>query len=225
MRTDREFVEPGGGEVATASESRWPTLLSGSFGAAVTALSSVLVNLNLIVSFALLAATVSLWFDFRGAYTITKGELDPVASGLLPAVMVGTTVMVSAWCALSCWRYLLYIREIVFPGSKAKSDLKKLVPVIETCKFFLDEVEHAEDFKKHRLMGYINETGMTIWEELLDMGLDGPTAYRIQQALRDDQALRDGSDDEPDVPELRLLFDVLAPLARRGKTEEAKRIL
>ena len=71
---------------------------------------------------------------------------------------------------------------------------------------------------KYRLMHYISEIGLSLWEDLQTIGLDGPTAYCIQDALPD----FDG--DEPKVEQLRRLLKVLAPLARSGKVEEARRI-
>ena len=103
-------------------------------------MSGVLANLNLVVSLSLLAAIVSLWFDFRGAYTATKVALSPVAAALLPSVLVGLTVFVIVWCAVYGWRYVQSVRAKFVPDLEAKDGLKKLVPEIESCLFFLEEV-------------------------------------------------------------------------------------
>ena len=106
----------------------------------------------------------------------------------------------------------------LLPDLQAKVGLKKLVPAIESCLFFLEEVGHTSDRRKHDLMGYISEIGRSLWEELQTIGLDGPTAYSIQSALH----YHDHG--EPNVEELHRLLKALAPLARSGKVEEARRI-
>ena len=180
-------------------------------------MSGVLANLNLIVSLSLLAAVISFWLDFRGAYTATKSVLSPVAAALLPSVLVGLTVFVIVWCAVYGWRYVQSMRAKLVPDLEAKAGLKKLVPDIESCLFFLEEVVHARDERKHTLMSYISEIGLSLWEDMQTIGLDGPTAYSIRSALPH-------FDDDPNVEELRRLLKVLAPLARSGKVEEARRI-
>ena len=184
-----------------------------------TSVSGVLANLNLVVAISLLAAVVSFWFDFRGAYSATKEVLSPVAAASLPSILVGLTAFVIAWCVVYGWRYFQSIGSTLDPGFNAKADLKKLVPVIESCLFFLEVAEHSKDDRKHRLMGYISETGWTIWEELLTIRLDGSTAYCIRSALPGDHP-----DEVPNVQELQRLLKALLPLARRGKTKEARRI-
>ena len=181
-------------------------------------MSGVLADLNLVVSLSLLTAVVSFWLDFRGAYTATKSVLSPVAAALLPSALVGLTVFVLVWCAVSGWRYVQCMRAKLVPDLGAKAGLKKLVPDIESCLFFLEEVGHVEDERKHTLLRYISEIGLSLWEDLQGVGLDGPTVYSIGAALPD----HDG--DEPNVEELRRLIKTLAPLARKGKVEEARRI-
>ena len=217
MPTDRDSSDqrPEDGSATRAVE--WTASLSNSLRGVTTSMSGVLANLNLVVSLSLLAAIVSFWFDFRGAYTATKDVLSPVAAALLPSVLIGLTVFIIMWCALYGWRYIQSIRTKLGPDLKAKADLKKLVPDIESCLFFLEKVGHAKDERKYNLMRYISELGLSLWEELQTIGLDGPTAYSIQSALP-------YRDEEPNVEELRRLLKALAPLARSGKVEEARKI-
>ena len=217
MPTDRDSSEqqPADGSVTRADE--WAASLSNSLRGVATSMSGVLANLNLVVSLSLLAAIVSLWFDFRGAYTATKGAFSPVAAALLPSVLVGLTVFVIVWCVVYGWRYVQSIRTKLVPGLKAKTHLKNLVPDIESCLFFLEEFGHAEDERKPGLMRYIRDIGENLSEDLETIGLDGPTAYSIRYTLP-------SYDLDPNVEELRRLLKVLAPLARSGKVEEARRI-
>ena len=218
MPTDRDSSEqqPADGSATRADE--WTASLSNGLRRVATSMSGVLANLNLVVSLSLLAAVISFWLDFRGAYTATKSVLSPVAAALLPSVLVGLTVFVIVWCAVYGWRYVQSTRAKWVPDLESKDGLKKLVPGIESCLFFLEEVSHAKDERKQTLMGYISEIGLNLWEEMQEAGLDGPTVYCIQSALpRFD-------DDDPNVEELRRLLKVLAPLARSGKVEEARRI-
>ena len=87
MPTDRDSSEqqPADGSETRARE--WTASLSNSLQGVATSMSGVLANLNLVVSLSLLAAVVSFWLDFRGAYTATKGVLSPVAAALLPSVL------------------------------------------------------------------------------------------------------------------------------------------
>ena len=182
-------------------------------------MSGVLANLNLVVSLSLLAAVISFWLDFRGAYTATKSVLSPVAAALLPSVLVGLTVFVIVWCTVYGWRYAQSMRSRLVSGLEAKAGLKKLVPDIESCLFFLEEAIHVQDEReKHRLMRHISEICVSLWEDMQDVGLRGPTAYCIYSALPFHDA------DEPNVEELHRLLKTLAPLARSGKFEEARRI-
>ena len=185
-------------------------------------MSGVLANLNLVVSLSLLAAIVSLWFDFRGAYTATKVALSPVAAALLPSVLVGLTVFVIVWCVVYGWRYVQSIRTKLVPGLNAKVHLKNLVPDIESCLFFLEEFGHAEEERKDSLIRYIRDISESLCEDLETIGLDGPTAYSIQSALPQHGLPYDHT--VPYLNELRRLLEVLAPLARSGKVEEARRI-
>ena len=108
------------------------------------------------------------------------------------------------------------------PGLNAKAQLKSLVPDIESCLFFLAEVGHAKDERKPRLMRYISDIGENLSEDLETIGLDGPTAYSIRCAIPYHD-LPYGHVD-PKVEELHRLIRTLAPLARKGKVEEARRI-
>ena len=218
MPTDRDSLEqqPADGSATRADELT--ASLSNGFRGVATSMSGVLANLNLVVSFSLLAAIVSLWFDFRGAYTATKVALSPVAAALLPSVLVGLTVFVIVWCVVYGWRYVQSIRTKLVPGLNAKAHLKNLVPDIESCLFFLEEFGHAEDERKPRLMRYISDIGENLSDDLQTIGLDGPTAYSIQSALPYHYQ------GEPNVEELHRLIRTLAPLARKGKVEEARRI-
>ena len=218
MLTDRDSSEnqPADGSATRADE--WTASLSNSLRGVATSMSGVLVNINLVASLSLLAAVISFWLDFRGAYTATKSVLNPVTAALLPSVLVGLTVFVIVWCAVYGWRYVQSMRAKMVPDLEAKAGLKKLVPDIESCLFFLEEVDHVEGQRKHTIMRYIREIGVSLWEDMQSIGLDGPTAYGIQDAL----PYHD--DDEPNVEELHRLIRTLAPLARRGKVEEARRI-
>ena len=217
MPTDRDSSEqqPADGSETRARE--WTASLSNSLQGVATSMSGVLANLNLVVSLSLLAAVVSFWLDFRGAYTATKGVLSPVAAALLPSVLVGLTVFVIVWCAVYGWRYVQSMKAKLLPDLQAKVGLKKLVPDIESCLFFLEEVGHTSE-RRHIRMGDISEIGLSLWEDLQTIGLDGPTAYSIQSAL----PYHDHG--EPNVEELHRLLKALAPLARSGKVEEARRI-
>ena len=219
MPTDSDSSEqqPADGSATRADE--WTASLSNSLRRVATSMSGVLANLNLVVSLSLLAAVISFWLDFRGAYTATKSVLSPVTAALLPSFLVGLTVFVIVWCTVYGWHHVQSMRAKLVPDLEAKAGLKKLVPDIESCLFFLEEASHAKDERdKYRLMRYIRESCLSLWEDMQTIGLDGPTAYCIQDAL----PYHDH--DEPNVEELRRLLKVLAPLARSGKVEEARRI-
>ena len=219
MPTDRDSSErqPADGSATRADE--WTASLSNSLRGVATSMSRVLANLNLVVSLSLLAAVISFWLDFRGAYTATKSVLSPVTAALLPSILVGLTVFFIVWCAAYGWRYVQSTRAKMVPDLEAKAGLKKLVPDIESCLFFLEEASHVQDERdKYRLMRYVRESCLSLGEDMQTLGLDGPTAYCIQDALPFlDQ-------DEPNVAELYRLMRTLAPLARKGKVEEARRI-
>ena len=67
-------------------------------------------------------------------------------------------------------------------------------------------------------MRYDSELGLSLWEDMQDAGLDGPTGYSIGAALPH------GHENEPDEEELPRLIKTLAPLAHKGKVEDARRI-
>ena len=222
MPTDRDSSEqqPADGSATRADE--WTASLSNSLGGVATSMSGVLANLNLVVSLSLLAAVISFWLDFRGAYTATKSALSPVTAALLPSVLVGLTVFVIVWCVVYGWRYVQSIRTKLVPGLNAKVHLKNLVPDIESCLFFLEEFGHAEEERKDSLIRYIRDISESLCEDLETIGLDGPTAYSIRYALPYPNLPYEHV--EPYVEQLRRLLKALAPLARKGKVEEARRI-
>ena len=218
MSQDRESSERQRADDSETHADQWTESLSNGLREVATSMSGVLANLNLVASVSLLAAVVSLWFDFRGAYTATEGALSPVAAALLPSIMVGLTVFVTAWCAVYGWRYVQSTKAKLTPHLETKAALKKLVPDIESCLFFLEEAGHVEIERRHTLMRYISEIGLSLWEDMQEEGLDGPTVYSIGAALPHHD------DNEPNVEELHRLIKTLAPLARKGKVEEARRI-
>ena len=199
---------------------KWMTSLSNSLGRMAESTQSVIRNLNLVGSLSILAALVSLWLDFRGAYTATIGavdELNPVIASLLPAALVGLTVFVTVWCAVYAVHYVRFLRARLVSGMEVRAGLKKLGPDIETCLFFLEKIDQVEDgWHQDLLLRYISEIGHTLWEEMLTLGLDGPTTYSIRSALPA-QPAHDA--DKPDVAELQRLLKVLAPLARARRCQ------
>ena len=218
MSRDQESSKRQGADGSETHADQWTESFSNGLGGIATSMSGVLANLNLVASISLLATVVSLWFDFRGAYTATEGALSPVAAALLPSTLVGLTVFVIAWCAVYGWRYVQSTKARLSPHLETKTALKKLVPDIESCLFFLGEAGRVETRRRHTLMRYVSELGLSLWEDMQDAGLDGPTVYSIGAALPHDH------EDEPDVEELHRLIKTLAPLARKGKVEEARRI-
>ena len=186
-RTTRDSSGEDPEDSSALRTNQWTSSISSSFLRLGESITSVLTNLNLVGSLAVLAALVSFWLNFRGAYAATKSavnELSPIAASLLLPILVGLTVFVIVWCTAYGWRYVQSMTEKSVPYLKAKRDLKKLAPDIESCLFFLEEAIHAEDeMKKHRLRGYIGEICLSLWEEMVHTELDGPTAYCIQDAL------------------------------------------
>ena len=217
---DSSEEDPADGPATGADE--WKASMSNSFRGMVVSMTGVLTNLNLVGSLALLAALVSFWLDFRDAYTATKSainELSPIAAALLPSILVGLTVFVIVWCAVYGWRYVQSMRAKLAPDLKMKAELKKLVPDIESCLFFLEEAGHVKDERsRHRVMSCIGESCLSLWEDMESAGLGGPTTYSIQSALPY------GHEDEPDVKELHRLIKTLVPVARSGNVKEASRI-
>ena len=196
--------------------------LSNSLRRAAASTQSVFTNLNLVVSLSLLAALVTIWIDFRGAYTATMDATtkhSPVVAGLLPSILVGLTVFTIVWCVVYGWRYVQSLRAKLDPDVELKAGLKELVPDIETCLFFLEKVGSVEDERyQHRLKQYISDSCRSLWEDMQTIGLDGPTAYSLASALPFDDAYK------PNVEELNRLLKTLAPLARSGNVKEARRI-
>ena len=186
-RTTRDSSGEDPEDSSALRTNQWTSSISSSFLRLGESITSVLTNLNLVGSLAVLAALVSFWLNFRGAYAATKSavnELSPIAASLLLPILVGLTVFVIVWCTAYGWRYVQAMTAKSVPYLKAKRDLKKLTPDIESCLFFLEEAIHAEDeMKKHRLRGYIGEICLSLWEEMVHTELDGPTAYCIQDAL------------------------------------------
>ena len=203
------------------------TSLSNSLGRVAESTQGVIRNLNLVGSLSILAALISLWLDFRGAYTATIGavdEINPVIASLLAPGLVGLTMFVTVWCAVYGWYYARFLRARLVSKMEARAGLKKLVPDIETCLFFLEKIDQVEDgWHQEQLMRYISEISITLWEEMLTLGLDGPTAYIIKSAMpwRPDDNM---PYDKSTVAELQRLLKALAPLARRGDIKEASRI-
>ena len=201
---------------------QWTASLSNSLRRMAESTQNVIANLNLVASLSLLASLVSFWIDFRGAYTATKdaiNESSPVAASLLPSILVGLTVFVIVWCVVYGWRYAQSLRAKFAPDLEMRAGLKKLVPDIEACLFFLEEAEHVQDERqRYRLMRNINESCLSLWEDMQDIGVDGPTVYSINSAL--DFGGRDGLN----LEELHRLLKALAPYARRGDVKEARRI-
>lgn len=203
------------------------TSLSNSLGRMAESTQGVIRNLNLVGSISILATLISLWLDFRGAYTATIGavdEINPVMASLLPSALVGLTMFVTVWCAVYGWHYARFLRVRLISKMEVRASLKKLVPDIEICLFFLEKIDQVEDrWHQDQLMGYISEISLTLWEEMLTLGLDGPTAYSIKSATpsRSDDNM---PYDKSTVAELQRLLKALAPLARRGKVKEARMI-
>ena len=108
MPTDRDSSEQ-------QPADEWTASLSNNLRGVATSMSGVLANLNLVVSLSLLAAVISLWLDFRGAYTATKSVLSPVTAALFPSVLVGLTVFVIVWCTVYGWRYVQSMRAKMVP--------------------------------------------------------------------------------------------------------------
>ena len=196
--------------------------LSDGFRGITAAMNGVFANLNLVGTLSLFIALVSYWLDFRGAYTATTDaihEFSPVAAGLIPSALVGLTVFVMIWCAVYGWHFVQSARAKLVPDMKTRADLKRLVPDIESCLFFLERASQAIDERdKYRLKGYISESCLSLWEDMQSIGLDGPTVYCIGEALPFH------SEDDPNVEELYRILKALTPLARSGKVREARRL-
>ena len=198
------------------------TSLSDSLGMVAESTKNVIRNLNLVGSISILVALASLWLNFRGAYTATVGavgELNPVVASLFPSALIGLTVFFSIWCVVHGWYYAKCLRTRFGSELVVRVGLKKLVPEIETCLFFLERLDQvADEGHQERLLKYISESGLTVWEEMMSLGLDGPTAYGIQAVTSWNEF------DRTDTKELQRLLKLLLPLARRGKVKEARRI-
>ena len=222
--SDRDSADENAlGDSATHG-GQFTAALSRSLSRIGESIQTIVANLNLVASVSLLASLASFWIDFRGAYTSTKDAINqtsPVAGGLFPSILVGLTVFVIAWCVVYGWRYASSWRAKLAPDLATKAGLKKLVPDIEACLFFLEEAEHVQDERQRdRLIGNISEMCLSLWEDMQDAGLNGPTVYSIGSAL----PWSGRSREEPNVEELRRLLRALAPLARRGNVREARRI-
>ena len=205
----------------TDHASGWTTSLSHSFRQLAAHIQDTLANVNLVGSLSLLAALVSFWFDFRGGYTITRNalnDLSPVGAGLLPSILIAMTVFMTVWFLLYGWRYAITLRAKLDPDSDAKSQLKKIAPDIENCLFFVGELRRVEEqSERQALMEHIGDSCVNLCVALQDMGIDGPTTYKLGLIGPDHY------NQQIDAEGVQRLLSTLAPLARRGNVRDARR--
>ena len=216
MSRDQESSKRQGADGSETHADQWTESFSNGLRGMATSMSGVLANLNLVASISLLAAVVSLWFDLSGCVHRYRGCTEPRCRCPI-AVDPGRTYGLRDCMVCSLW-LALSTKAKLTPHLETKTALKKLVPDIESCLFFLEEAGRVETRRRHTLMRYVSERGLSLWEDMQDAGLDGPTVYSIGAALPH------GHENEPDVEELHRLIKTLAPLGRKGKVEEARRI-